>query len=572
MDVSETATVRQRTGGWTPAFVFSRGTVLDLVIIAVLWTLAVVIVQPIGEFPLNDDWSWGMTVKRLVEGLGYQPGRWGEATLFSHVLWGALFCIPHGFSFTALRFSTLVLSLTGALAMYGLIRQLQRPRLLAVVCALTLVFNPIYFALSNTFMTDVPFTALAILSALFFVRHLQRESDVDLLIGTAFAVIATLSRQVALCLPFALGVTLLLKHGFQRRWIIRAVLPLITCLVVLVVFLLWLKITGKPPASNMHMKILWDVVTHPKQVPVAVIFVIWSSWGMLLYLGWFLSPLILPAISRQQRPEPSSPFCLPASVALLVFFMVSAVRLFLAPSLMPSLMPGGATIIIPQGIGPALLAGLPHLPALPIVFWLLVTVLSLVGAAILVFKTTRSIADLFPKGRFDRANADGLAGIFFLLCAVLYLAPFLLGLLFDRYLLPATVFLAAFIAASPEGRTFKMAGMQQLAAILLIAGSGVFAVAGTKDYLEWNRTRWRALQAVLAQKDVKPEDIDGGFEFNGGNRFDNIRTPRAWAINATYVIAFGEIEGYKAVASYRYQHWMPPREGRIVVLKRKAQN
>jgi len=117
-----------------------------------------------------------------------------------------------------------------------------------------------------------------------------------------------------------------------------------------------------------------------------------------------------------------------------------------------------------------------------------------------------------------------------------------------------------------------MAGMQQLAAILLIAGSGVFAVAGTKDYLEWNRTRWRALQAVLAQKDVKPEDIDGGFEFNGWNRFDNIRTPRAWAINATYVIAFGEIEGYKAVASYRYQHWMPPREGRIVVLKRKAQN
>ncbi len=97
MDVSETATVRQRTGGCTRAFIFSRGTVLDVVIIALLWTLAVLIVQPVGEFPLNDDWSWGMTVKRLVEGLGYQPGRWREMTLLSHTLWGALFCIPHGF-------------------------------------------------------------------------------------------------------------------------------------------------------------------------------------------------------------------------------------------------------------------------------------------------------------------------------------------------------------------------------------------------------------------------------------------------------------------------------------------
>jgi hypothetical protein len=205
----------------------------------------------------------------------------------------------------------------------------------------------------------------------------------------------------------------------------------------------------------------------------------------------------------------------------------------------------------------------------------LVTVVSLVGAAILVFKTTRIILDLFRKQRFDRANADGLAAIFFLLCAIVYLALIFLSDGFtDRYLIPVTAFLAAFIATSPGGRGFKMARTQKLAAILLIAGLGVFAVVGTRDYLEWNRTRWRALQALLAQKDVKPKDVDGGFEFNGWNGFDNIGTtqPQDWATNATYVIAFGEIEGYDTVASYRYQNWIPPCEGRIVVLKRKAEN
>src|ERR1051325_268176 len=172
--------------------VLPPGTAADLLAIAALWSVAVFIVNPIGDFPLNDDWSYGMTVKRLVQGEGYHPSGWTFMTLITQALWGWLFCLPYGFSFTALRFSTLALSLIGTLAMYCLVRQLERPRMLAVICALTVAFNPIYFALSNSFMTDVPFTTLAILTALFFVRYLQKGLGADLLIGTALAISATL--------------------------------------------------------------------------------------------------------------------------------------------------------------------------------------------------------------------------------------------------------------------------------------------------------------------------------------------------------------------------------------------
>jgi hypothetical protein len=50
---------------------------------------------------------------------------------------------------------------------------------------------------------------MAILSALFFVRHLQHGSDRDLIIGTAFAIATILCRQLGLCLPLAVGATLL---------------------------------------------------------------------------------------------------------------------------------------------------------------------------------------------------------------------------------------------------------------------------------------------------------------------------------------------------------------------------
>lgn len=570
MDTSETGTVGQQASAGGSSPVFSRSTVVDLLVMALLWSLAVIIVRPIGEFPLNDDWSWGKTAKILAEGGGYHPTGWTEMTLFTHAVWGALFCIPHGFSFTALRISTLVLSLVGVFAMYGLIRQLQKPRLLAVICALTLAFNPIYFALSNTYMADVPFTTLAILSVLFFVRHLQKGSDVDLWVGTGFAIAATLSRQMGLCLPLAFGVTLLIKHGLQKRWMMRAVLPSIVCFVILAAFQHWLKISGKTPANEMRTERLWAVLANPTRIPLNVVY---YGWGMLMYLGWFLLPVTVPAVMSRWNNKTESRPCIPAVAALFLFVLVSLVLFFFKPSLMPV----HNNIIIPQGIGPVTLPDifnlhLPHLPALPIVFWLLVTLLSLVGAGILVFKMTKIIVERFPRRQFDRISNDGLAGIFFLLCATIYLIPFLMSGYFDRYLIPVTALLVALMAVLLEWRAFKVAKIQWIVAILLIGGAGVFAVAGTRDYLEWNRTRWAALQTLLEKKEVKPKDVDGGFEFNGWYLYDDSSPTNNLATNVKYVVTFGEIEGYEPVGTNSYSNWMPHHEGQIFVLKRKAGN
>jgi hypothetical protein len=199
-----------------------------------------------------------------------------------------------------------------------------------------------------------------------------------------------------------------------------------------------------------------------------------------------------------------------------------------------------------------------------------VTALSLAGAALLIFKTTTVIVELFPNGRSDQTDNDGVMATFFLLCASAYLLPFLLSGFFDRYLLLVMPFLASFLAVSLQGPGYQLTRAQYIATILLIASSGVFALAGTRDYLEWNRTRWRASEALLAQKDVKPKDVDGGFEFNGWYLYDTFGKTNWWVVNDTYVIAFGEIRGCEPVNRYSYLHWMPPHEGTIFVLKRKT--
>src|SRR2546423_12799436 len=111
--------------------------------------------------------------------------------LLTQTFWGALFCLPAGFSFNALRCSTLVMSASGVIVTYFALRSVHPSRLVALLGALTLAFNPIYFSLSYTFMTDVTFTALMMASAFFLFRNLKTGCNMDLVAGSFFALAAT---------------------------------------------------------------------------------------------------------------------------------------------------------------------------------------------------------------------------------------------------------------------------------------------------------------------------------------------------------------------------------------------
>ena len=97
-------------------------TATDFVLIAGLWCLTTLVVNPIAEFPLIDDSVYESIVRHLLETGEY---RLTEVSTFPSVtttLWGSLFCLPFGVSFTALRASTLaagLLGLAGAAAVIG---------------------------------------------------------------------------------------------------------------------------------------------------------------------------------------------------------------------------------------------------------------------------------------------------------------------------------------------------------------------------------------------------------------------------------------------------------------------
>jgi hypothetical protein len=573
------------------------GAAVDLVTIAVLWCIAVAIVHPVGNFPLNDDWSYGRTVKHLLEQREFRPSGPMVMPLLSQAVWGALFCIPDGFSFNALRFSTLTLSLIGLAGLYVLIRQLHSSRSLAILCVLLLAFNPIYFALSNTFMADVPFTAMVTLAALFFVRYFQTESVSMLAVAIVLAIVATLCRQLAIALPMAFAATLLLKHGIQKRNIAIALLPSILVIGCLVAFNLWLKAAGRVPEDyDLKTGQLRLVLSHPVTIPL---YLVHRGWNATIYLGCFLLPLLILVMSNRRRARVVTL----TKVALVVFVAFTVARFIF----MPSLMPVHNNILDPHGIGPLTLRDtqllhLPHVVPLSKFFWAVVTVLSLFGAWVLIFESSAVVSGFFfanpptgdPKSKTQgkvlawchRAVSnwripegqpeavDRTIATFFLVCSVVYLGPLAIGGFFDRYLLPVVVFLAAFFAAMTKTSEAPPRRWPCAVALLLTACFAWFAIASTRDYFSWNRTRWTAL-ADLHQANVPPEKIDGGFEFNGLETYVRNYVRMAgksdwWVQDDEYVLSFGAIKGFEKFREYEYVRWLPPSRGKLFVLKRKS--
>jgi len=545
-------------------------TKIDLLAIACLWGLSLIIINPSGDFPLNDDWSMGLAVKRLLETGDFRPTGWTSMPLITQTIWGSLFCIPAGFSFEALRLSTLTLSLLGLLGAYLLIKEVCQSRSLAVIVALTLGFNPIYYALSNTFMTDISFTSINTLALLFFVRHLRHDSDFDLFIGTMLALAATLDRQLGIAIPMAFAISLPLKSGLTNRNLVRAAIPPTLCIGALLVFNQWLAATGRMPALyHSQSETLLHAITNPVFFDVVRRILI-----ALLYLGLFLLPVLIFSLGRIWG-------CLRNKTSTRLSLSIAVVAIASVTGILwgrDKLMPLSGNIIAAGGIGPLTLRDtyvmcITHLPELPDIVWLVATALSLLGGALLAIVIGVVTIRLLPSVWPGKMNDDQAITTFVLLSGTIYMIPLLLTDFFDRYLIPVMPCLAASIASLSAYSPGIGTRIRPFVAAVLIGLFSVFAICGTRDYLTWNRVRWVALNDLMESKRVSPEDIDGGFEFNGLHLYNprhdgNPERSWWWVKRDTYLIAFEPVPGYSVMRRYGYSQWMPPHAGSIVLLEK----
>jgi 4-amino-4-deoxy-L-arabinose transferase-like glycosyltransferase len=457
--------------------------------VVLMSALPLVALRPLQNSPFIDDWAYAWSVEHLLRTGELKILDWAVSQNVAQVLWGALFCAPFGFSFTALRLSTWVTSLGALLGLYTLLREVGVRRVDTLVAVAMVAFYPVYFILSFSFMTDVPFVAAVTWFFASLVRALKRHSSRALAAAVLFACLAVAIRPVGV---FLAGVLLLAPWPASTGW--RAALRRLAVAAAPVVVLVLLML-ARPALTAPRADLTWIHGSWPWRMETfkfglgAADLPAWLAMNLTLVagtLGVALAPLALGSLSRENARAALPGGLLAAAALTGELFLREGIGGPLDPEFTWSLRELGATEALVPPLTTSPVRSLRW--ALPAMFT--ATVLVALALAPLVRKRPPAEAKSLVWGALG----------YFALSTVLWL-------FYDRYVLPLVV-IAVALRLATEGIPRPRLALAGVALVATVSG------VGTWDHLRYSHALWDAV-AWARQAGIEERQLDGGYIVNG---------------------------------------------------------
>lgn len=548
------------------------------------------LVSPIGEFPLNDDWIYAKTVQNLLK-QGYYTGHpYLNATLIAQSYWGGLFCHLFSFSFTTLRFSTIFLSFLGAWAIARAGLTIGLSRKLALLCAIITITTPPMLGLSYSFMTDIPSIAMAAVAGVFFLKALRSDQNRYVLLGSLFSIVAFFVRQFGVVVSLAFLLITLISWWKQRvpfPW--RRISFLCAPWVTAIIFYLYLRRTAISETPMLKSsKHLWMIVLEGiRYIPIS-----------LSYISLFLLPLIVGIIwsffTSQKRERHYKPVRLIGLCLIFLFCFLLPKLLFLFSSVVLNKAPDWLNIypyrmpllplglILDFGLGHAQLPDPIPQPAVQLYeWWWIPTLIALLGAGILCLlgldQLQQAMQKSHPNSLYEVQEQQAL---FLLIWGVVALAlayhP-LRSIIVDRYFLQSIVPFSLFLA-------LKLERFRTKSSLYLISCSASIAlglsICFLQDYMAWNQAAAVAQHRLMQVYNVSPEVIRGVDPWNGwynSEKYMAVHGTRSWwdlnagglgpwVLGDQYWIASEQtIPNYKVLEKVPYFTWLGMQQREVII-------
>jgi Dolichyl-phosphate-mannose-protein mannosyltransferase len=457
---------------------------LTAVTLAVFWAAY----SP-APVPVIDDWTYAWSVKHYLNTGEMRSLEWSAHYPFAQILWGAIFSRLLGFSFAALRLSTLVIAWIGLIFFYLTLRELRISSLGAFIGALLLLCNPVLFILSHSFMTDVPFVSVMNGALFCYVRWITRSRTSYLAWASLLALCAFLIRQLGASLALApLGYLLLARLAGGRP---RLSWPILFWLLVpflgIALTQIWIHLgPGETRAYHEKVHFLRFVLSTSGWIYLRELL------RVLLQLALVLWPLPWAILNRLRLRALAS--------ATLIVAILCGLCLWHWGEL-PQ--PVGAVLSWNElGMGRTLIAG--PTPSRPWLVWLepMVLVIATSAAVLLLAAALDGLGRWrdWIQGPVTVLVLNGLGQL--LLIGVLWL-------FYDRYYLPLLPAAAALLVSC-----LRLSKKVTMLAFLGAASWGAISVTGTIDMFRFDVAVAEA-RAWLLRRGVDLQHIDAGYVFNG---------------------------------------------------------
>ena len=559
----------------------SRKELFSLLAPLAAYLLLILLVQPWGNYPLNDDWIYARVLKHfLATGRFVFDHDSGAAFIGQGVLAAPVVGIL-GFSHTVLRCLTMAFGAGVLCLLWLLLRAVEvRPGIRAAAL-LMVVFNPLFGWLSLSFMTEIYGYFFALLGALVWVRDRNAYAEealvswpgaiaTGLLIGAAFWI----RQYCVLAFPALIGATFLTvwREGSWRR--LRRSLPQLagSCLAfgaVIAGYFLFARTMAQVPMTDYSHRLgrIWSV--NPLTALV-------QSGIFLTYMTAFFLPLLALMVRRwTRRMAPAAIFlCALGAASALVFLQVPP-----SPDLHPQF-PFLSNIIRNAGVGPVLFFDVTlgfRSPAWPPAVWTAIECLLLAanGAwATVIF----GVPGILRKGGL-RAELL-LFALLFSLAALTATTVVDRMAVFDRYYLPETFGLALALALILS----NAAGVSRARFLAVLLPLAFFTIAGLHDYFRWSDAGWDLYREAL-RSGISPANIQGSHEMNGWHAFDLYQskvTPPGcigpchcdsdwYCLDDSYRVGMNVYGNYEVVDQRQPRYWLAPGPPVILSRRRKSQ-
>jgi hypothetical protein len=189
-----------------------------------------------GNYPVNDDWVFFWQVKAFSLGIFKINAELDPSFVaqgFLGLLWSKIF----GLDYLSLQILTFLISLGTIFFVYKILRLLGSRKTFAVAGTLTLFFNPLFFASSFTFMTDNYLLFFLSASTYFFARYFTTVSYRNLIAGSFFAMLAAATRQNGILI--FLPALILCAVPFRKEKLKKLLIPVFFFLLSIAVAFFW---------------------------------------------------------------------------------------------------------------------------------------------------------------------------------------------------------------------------------------------------------------------------------------------------------------------------------------------
>lgn len=531
-----------------------------LFVALVLLSFATWIIDPRGEFPLNDDWDFAAVTWNLARTGTFETTAYTAVALRTQAYIGAGWTLIAGESLTALRILTLLVFAIGIAVLDRILSMLRVPPLSRLVALVAALANPVALATAFSYMTHAYATTILLVSTAFVVKGWLSQKFSLALAGVVLSLTAVLVRQNSV---FFLAAVLLFalfsgkSDHIRRRQLVRAVLvgAILFCLLFLLTD--WVRPSTGAFAEHVgNASVSLELWQRLARVTTAV-----PQLTAMFYLP--LIPVFVVVAFERRGPQRW------LTIATIAIFLVFASRIGAlygfagviprwALLLWPDQLFG--TYLLDFGIGVPTVAdaqlGLGYVfPAGELVRWV-VSLFAAIGGTILTLAFVRCWR-----------NTQDLARLMLLIFAA-GLAFLALGsYFFDRYTLEFTWAALVLGALALRGRPALV--WPSLTLALLLFGCSTFAVA---EYLSWNRAR-----AVLVERDLErgtaAARLNAGVEWNSwlaiGEDLDLDATRPSPGFER--LIAFRVLPDYRVIDKEPFSSPAGIRNGVMYLLQKKAE-